>query len=500
MVLPPFSYRHWKKAVFKTSFFIAVMNFCLGQAVPSYIPLIYAQEMPVLPESGSVSAVSAVFSPAIITGLIVNPDEPLQFDFILDTGDHQLQGQALENEADKLIRYFFAALTIPDDEFWVNLSPHENDRIITSSLAATDLGRDLLAQDYMLKRITSLLTHPQGTVGSEYWKRLEGRTRDLYGIVDAPVDTFNRVWIVPEKAVVYEHGHGAFVGERHLKVMFEQDYYASEQKLQGKTKDGDAQNASFQQIECDPLKDENHAQIMREVILPVLEREVNEGGHFANLRQIYNAMILAAWYKQTLRESFFSKVYVDQKKIRGVESEDQDVKQKIYKQYMEMFISGVYDYVKEEYDPVQKSLVPRHYFSGGAVGVKEVQIWKLDLNKPVDPVVISPSNNPSVKVSSRVVPLEREPDTSMLAVNTDDLNLMRLMADELRENIHLIDLMNSERLFLSAGQSNDGKTALKNDQPVMNVYSMIEHIFDSVLLYQISLLWRRSLWHERRRE
>jgi len=43
--------------------------------------------------------------------------------------------------------------------------------------------------------------------------------------------------------------------------------------------------------------------IIREIIIPELEREVNEGKHFAQLRQIYNSLILAMWYKRRLKES-----------------------------------------------------------------------------------------------------------------------------------------------------------------------------------------------------
>ena len=43
-----------------------------------------------------------------------------------------------------------------------------------------------------------------------------------------------KVWIVPEKAVVYENGGAAFVLENHLKVMLEQDYLAIEKTCRRK--------------------------------------------------------------------------------------------------------------------------------------------------------------------------------------------------------------------------------------------------------------------------
>ena len=47
--------------------------------------------------------------------------------------------------------------------------------------------------------------------------------------------------------------------------------------------------------------------VVRDIIVPAIEREVNEGQHFAKLRQIYDAMILATWYKINLKKSRYLK-------------------------------------------------------------------------------------------------------------------------------------------------------------------------------------------------
>ena len=72
------------------------------------------------------------------------------FDFIIHSGDDQLQGEEFRKESIKLIRYFMAALTVPEDEMWVNLSPYENERIIPEELGKTELGRDMLAPTLIL--------------------------------------------------------------------------------------------------------------------------------------------------------------------------------------------------------------------------------------------------------------------------------------------------------------------------------------------------------------
>ena len=100
-------------------------------------------------------------------------------------------------------------------------------------------------------------------------------------------------------------------------------------------------------------------------MIPAIEREVNEGENFAPLRQIVNSMILATWYKKTLKTSLLGQYYADQGKVLGVDSQDQAQKSKIYDQYIEAFKTGVFDFIKEEYDPTVEDLVPRKYFAGG---------------------------------------------------------------------------------------------------------------------------------------
>src|SRR5208283_4730414 len=131
-------------------------------------------------------------------------------------------------EANKLIKYFLASLTIPEKDLWVNLSPYEKDRIVPQSFGRTEMGRDLLAEDYMLKQITASLIYPEDEIGKKFWKRVYAEAQKKFGTTNIPVNTFNKVWIVPEKAVVYENAKAgtAYVVEASLKVMLEEDYLA----------------------------------------------------------------------------------------------------------------------------------------------------------------------------------------------------------------------------------------------------------------------------------
>jgi hypothetical protein len=117
---------------------------------------------------------------------------------------------------------------------------------------------------------------------------------------------------------------------------------------------------------------------MRNIIVPLIEKEVNTGKHFAQLRQLYSAIIMAGWFKRKLKDTVLNQIYFNQKKIKGADGNDPVLKEKIYNEYVKAFNHGVYNYVKKEsvganpagagqanYSPAKK-IVKRQYFSGGA--------------------------------------------------------------------------------------------------------------------------------------
>lgn len=54
-----------------------------------------------------------------------------------------------------------------------------------------------------------------------------------------------------------------------------------------------------------------------------------KGKNFADVRQIYNSVILAATNLQkALKDSLLGKVYADKGKVAGVETDDREMKQK----------------------------------------------------------------------------------------------------------------------------------------------------------------------------
>ena len=106
------------------------------------------------------------------------------------------------------------------------------------------------------------------------------------------------------------------------------------------------------------------SQIIREILLPALEKEINEGKNFASLRQIVSGMILATWYKKAFKESLLGKIYTDKAKIKGI-NQDPRANEAIYQQYLKAFKKGVYNFIREDEDKYTHQSVPRKYFAGG---------------------------------------------------------------------------------------------------------------------------------------
>ncbi len=378
----------------------------------------------VLPTPGVMVSLSPEFTPCHLKGITIHPDNALKFDFIIHKGDSNLSEGQKQEEYKKLIKYFLASLAVPDENQWVNLSPYEKDRIIKEDFGKTEMGRDLLSQDYLLKQITASLIYPEQGLGQKFWDKVYEQAFKQYGNTNIPVNTFNKVWIVPDDAVIYEKGNTAYVLKNHLKVMLEQDYLALEH--QGRVL------SSVTPIVLVPVcaggpppqppaprEDINAlgSQVVREVILPALEKEVNEGKNFAMLRQVYSGMILAAWYKRVLKESLLGKIYADKAKIKGI---DQDPKnnQAIYQRYLQAFKKGVYNYIKEDTDKYTHQTIPRKYFSGGTKGFARINIERTGA---VDPAQAAAIQDDVAKMDMAAVALEEpKADAAMFSKDVTD--------------------------------------------------------------------------------
>jgi hypothetical protein len=311
-----------------------------------------------LPPPGKRVPFSLYYVPPTFRGIQVHGDNPLILDFILDSGDSKLSLRYLGEVSLRLTKYFLTALTVPDDHLWVNLSPHEKDRIIPDDLAQTQMGVDLLVQDYILKQVTSTAMYPEKGTGRKYWQEIYERT----GSETDPtsINTYQKIWITPESAKIVERGPFAIIEDSKLRVQTENDYLTiAANKENGRGSSNPSIDSNDQMAEI----------VFKKTILPLIEADVNEGGNFAVLRQIFNSLVLSVWYKEALKRSIVAELYIDRGMTAGMGYSSQTTPETVYAQYLEAFRVGVFEYIREDVvGPTADDIVPRKYFSGGFMG------------------------------------------------------------------------------------------------------------------------------------
>ncbi len=344
-------------------------TFVSQRAFHSYQINSFAEAIDV-PRPATLVDMSAHYSLPTLAGIRINPDKPFELEFILSSHDlADASSGMLREEAELLIKYFLAGLTIPEENLWVNLSPYEQDRVAPHALSGTDLGRDLLSQDYVLKQLLASLTYPEAELGRAFWKKTY---QEIYRVIQAeniPVNTFNKIWIIPGSVSVYEEGTTALIGESSLKAMLEEDYRALQNNRSYIKHESSLNDQTISQV------NRISSRMVREILLPQIEQEINSGRNFARLRQIYSSLILAVWFKNKLKESVYTG-YINKEKISGIDIVDTAAKEKIYQLYLEAFKKGIYNYIKSEYDNHTGRTVKRRYYSGGADFTKMPQMLR----------------------------------------------------------------------------------------------------------------------------
>ena len=273
---------------------------------------------------------SPVYQPAVLRGVNFDPKHPYDLEFLVDSGSGKVVSK---EEVAQLVRYFLAGLTIPREKLWVNLSPYEPQRIIDDDAVQTELGDVFLEQDYALKQFAAALTNPASETGKRYWEAVNGvgaqrAVPENKGVARcAPTNSFNKIWIIPDKADIQESGNGVFISEASLRVMMDDRVGAKR-------------------------------------ILPLIEQEVNTGKRFAALRQVYNSLLLSFWFKQKISGYLYSRYY-DRVKVNGIDLADPKCKENTYVRYLYSFKNGTYDLIKTDYDVFRHKRIKRRYFSGG---------------------------------------------------------------------------------------------------------------------------------------
>jgi len=274
------------------------------------------------------------------------------FKVLLDKGDlKNLGDKELQSSTKTLLSYFLVGVTLPDSMFWVNLRPDSEDQIIDQYLEKTDIGKIMLEADLQLKKDTSAMTSPATPEGKEYWDKLYKKAAELFGYDNVSIPTLTRPWIVPGEIIVRESKESAYVYKANLKVMLEQDYLK------------DSATYNFKDERSKALN-EYSSELIRELIIPKLTREVNSSKRYAPLRQVYYSLILARWFK--LRFSGKTGTYaslINTKDLTNLISQESWSKSTYFKQYQQSFAKGEYNIQEPVYTPTGQTI--RSYFSGG---------------------------------------------------------------------------------------------------------------------------------------
>jgi len=283
-----------------------------------------------LPIPNALLSISKPHAEPVMVGFKFDPQKPYDMEFLFDSGDEKSVAPAVSQ---RLIRMFFAALTVPENKLWVNLSPFEADRVIEPSVATTELGDAFLSQDYLLKQLSSSLTVPDTDTGKAYWAIMNG----------TKTDARNKIWIIPGHIELYDGADTVAVTNATLKVQTESDYLAS----QGKA-----------------VNDAQNTKALQQSILPVIEKEVNGGAQFSQLRQMYHSVILANWFKRKFAHSLYS-FYFNSERVKGVDLGNPAMKGDVFARYAQSFNGGVYNTTAKMVDASTGRKTKRQYFSGG---------------------------------------------------------------------------------------------------------------------------------------
>jgi len=303
---------------------------------------------------------------SFLRGLQIYPDRPLTFNFFITHSQDVLSLERKNEKYQTLLKYFLAALTIPETDLWVNLSAHEKELMTAKNFGETEMGHHLLNQDYQLKKITTSLLSPDHPIGAKFWTAIYQKIHQDRRTTNIPLETFQKIWIIPDKAVVRQKENTAWVIYERLKVMLDEDYV---DPLQSTSKEN-LSKKKFNKI---------FTRTMRQIIVPAIEQEINTNENFIPLRQMYTAMILASWYKRTLKSSILSQVYADKGKVDGLKNKGSDTKENIYARYIEALAKGTYNSIREEFDPLNREIIVRQYFAGGVTGLVDPAMTVIEM-------------------------------------------------------------------------------------------------------------------------
>ena len=234
--------------------------------------------------------------------------------------------RAFDASVEKVSDAFFVWLTHPPESFWVNLAPTESDRVIEGELGRTDVGKTLLEADLLLKQTAARLLHPDHPLGARFWDQLY----EWVGARGAKLCHSFRQWIVPGVAQLQlqrdppdgatrdgtcDAHTGADMGAEAstscasspsprallhvlrapLAVKQEAEFAAGGSGLAPIALDAEGATRELCRG-ADPSARAKADELFETIILPELERAVNEGPEYDVLRAIFAWRVVSEFY------------------------------------------------------------------------------------------------------------------------------------------------------------------------------------------------------------
>ncbi len=241
----------------------------------------------------------------------------------------------------------------------VSLTPTEDSCGLPKLLRYTELGRDMLAQDVVLKHYVASQLHPTTSHGKAFWDKVDVTAPE----VDA-LEVCFRVWIVPDGATVHEssvNGQGhVTIKKLGLKVKCESDYITL-QRFRGQHDSNTATLGSTEQ-------DDRIIKLFKELIVPKIQEEVSFGSRFSLLRQILSVLIFGKWIinsslgEELKRAGFLGSNMPEKFNLNTVNSDVIDATKQVY---LQMFGDGIWQYTHTRIDLKSKQTEKRFYLAGG---------------------------------------------------------------------------------------------------------------------------------------
>lgn len=299
--------------------------------------------------------------PPLVGGIAFPMNNPMQIGFSLLT-DASLGMPTPEEQTElqvRLGRYLNTYLVLTGDQVNVNLTPIDDYCGLPELLRHTELGRDMLSQDLVLKHYTACQLHPLTVHGKAFWDEIDTITAD-----SRIIESCFRVWIIPDGATVHEKtedGYGHVTIEKlGLKVLCDADYDTLRQlrELQRKPK-------AFSDA---TMHDKHVVDMFKKLIVPEIQREVSTGPRFGLLRQILSVLVIAKWIMESqLGDALKKAGFLDSNTPEkyNLNTVSNDVLHSMKRLYLEMVDDGIWKYTRTHIDIERNEVQKRLYVAGG---------------------------------------------------------------------------------------------------------------------------------------